>query len=70
MLTYVVVLSLGGRTQLSKLKEDGMNVSLWLSSLAAFCGHLAKSYTGVQITALMQLLVNKLTLTLTLNPNP
>jgi hypothetical protein len=60
VLTYVVVLSLGGRTQLSKLKEDGMNVSLWLSSLAALCGHLAKSYTGIQITALMQLLVNKL----------
>ena len=50
MLTYVVVLSLGGRTQLNKLKEDGMNVSLWLSSLASFCGHLAKSYSGIQVS--------------------
>ena len=37
-----------------------MNVSLWLSSLASFCGHLTRKYTGVELTALMQLLVNKL----------
>lgn len=27
-----------------KLKDDGQNVSMWLSALAAFSGHLAKKY--------------------------
>ena len=43
-----------------KLKDDGQNVSLWLSALASFCGHLAKKYAGIELSALLQYLVNTL----------
>jgi len=43
-----------------KLKDDGMHVSSWLQSLAVFCGHLWKKYTGVQLEALIQYIVNQL----------
>lgn len=60
VLTYCVVVFTGGRGQLAKLKQDGINVSLWLSSLASFCGHLTRKYPGVELTALVQLLVHQL----------
>lgn len=44
ILEYVVVerLAQGGR---EKLKEDGLNLSDWLQSLASFWGHLYASFT-------------------------
>ena len=57
-LTFVIVEKLAeGR---EKLKDDGQNVSLWLSALASFCGHLAKKYAGIELSALLQYLVNTL----------
>ena len=58
VLTFVVIEKLAeGR---EKLKDDGQNVSLWLSALATFCGHLAKKYAGIELSALLQYLVNTL----------
>jgi THO complex subunit 2 len=58
VLTFVVIEKLAeGR---EKLKDDGQNVSLWLSALATFCGHLAKKYAGIELGALLQYLVNTL----------
>ncbi len=37
-----------------KLKSDGQNVSLWLSSLANLAGQLAKRYPGVGLTPLLR----------------
>ena len=57
-MTFVIVEKLAeGR---EKLKDDGQNVSLWLSALASFCGHLAKKYAGIELSALLQYLVNTL----------
>ena len=58
VLTFVVIEKLAeGR---EKLKDDGQNVSLWLSALATFCGHLAKKYSAIELSALLQYLVNTL----------
>ena len=43
-----------------KLKEDGINVSDWLQSLAAFCGSVCRSYPGVGLTPILQLLTSSL----------
>ncbi|KAK3257881.1 hypothetical protein CYMTET_33047 [Cymbomonas tetramitiformis] len=61
VLTYSVIVNLAqSNSSRNKLKEDGMNVSLWLQSLAAFCGHVTRKYPAFHLTALMQLLCNQL----------
>ncbi|BBM99302.1 THO complex subunit 2 [Marchantia polymorpha subsp. ruderalis] len=59
VLEYVVIerLAQGGR---EKLKEDGLNVSDWLQSLASFWGHLCKKYPSMELRGLFQYLVNQL----------
>lgn len=59
VLEYVVIerLAQGGR---DKLKEDGLNLSDWLQSLAFFWGHLCKKYPSMELRGLFQYLVNKL----------
>ncbi|KAI5072915.1 hypothetical protein GOP47_0013021 [Adiantum capillus-veneris] len=59
ILEYVVIerLAQGGR---DKLKEDGLNLSDWLQSLASFWGHLCKKYPSMELRGLFQYLVNKL----------
>ncbi|XP_042385261.1 THO complex subunit 2-like isoform X1 [Zingiber officinale] len=59
MLEYVVIerLVYGGR---SKLKDDGLNLSDWLQSLASFWGHLCKKYPSMELRGLFQYLVNQL----------
>ncbi|CAB4273699.1 unnamed protein product [Prunus armeniaca] len=59
VLEYVVIerLAQGGR---DKLKEDGLNVSDWLQSLASFWGHLCKKYPSMELRGLFQYLVNQL----------
>ncbi|CAL9126100.1 unnamed protein product [Musa textilis] len=59
MLEYVVIERLvqGGR---SKLKDDGLNLSDWLQSLASFWGHLCKKYPSMELRGLFQYLVNQL----------
>lgn len=59
VLEYVVIerLAQGGR---DKLKEDGLNLSDWLQSLASFWGHLCKKYPSMELRGLFQYLVNQL----------
>ncbi|KAL3684910.1 hypothetical protein R1sor_002932 [Riccia sorocarpa] len=59
VLEYVVIerLAQGGR---EKLKDDGLNVSDWLQSLASFWGHLCKKYPSMELRGLFQYLVNQL----------
>ncbi|KAK7320119.1 hypothetical protein RJT34_04853 [Clitoria ternatea] len=59
ILEYVVIerLALGGR---DKLKDDGLNLSDWLQSLASFWGHLCKKYPSMELRGLFQYLVNQL----------
>jgi len=44
----------------AKLKDDGQNVSLWLSSLASVAGQLVKRYPGVEVHALVRYLTAQL----------
>ncbi|KAF6168558.1 hypothetical protein GIB67_005170 [Kingdonia uniflora] len=59
VLEYVVIERLvqGGR---EKLKDDGINLSDWLQSLASFWGHLCKKYPSMELRGLFQYLVNQL----------
>ncbi|XP_031492162.1 THO complex subunit 2 isoform X2 [Nymphaea colorata] len=59
MLEYVVIerLAQGGR---EKIKDDGLNLSDWLQSLASFWGHLCKKYPSMELRGLFQYLVNQL----------
>ncbi|CAN7034385.1 unnamed protein product [Brassica rapa subsp. trilocularis] len=59
ILEYVVIERLvqGGR---AKLKDDGINLSDWLQSLASFWGHLCKKYPSMELRGLFQYLVNQL----------
>ncbi|XP_068660653.1 THO complex subunit 2-like isoform X2 [Aristolochia californica] len=59
VLEYVVIERLvqGGR---EKLKDDGLNLSDWLQSLACFWGHLCKKYPSMELRGLFQYLVNQL----------
>ncbi|GMH01955.1 hypothetical protein Nepgr_003794 [Nepenthes gracilis] len=59
VLEYVVIERLAqvGR---DKLKEDGLNLSDWLQSLASFWGHLCKKYPSMELRGLFQYLVNQL----------
>ncbi|XP_050231755.1 THO complex subunit 2 isoform X2 [Mercurialis annua] len=59
ILEYVVIERLvqGGR---DKLKDDGLNLSDWLQSLASFWGHLCKKYPSMELRGLFQYLVNQL----------
>ncbi|XP_021727131.1 THO complex subunit 2-like [Chenopodium quinoa] len=59
VLEYVVIerLAQSGR---EKLKDDGLNLSDWLQSLASFWGHLCKKYPSMELRGLFQYLVNQL----------
>ncbi|XP_039040621.1 THO complex subunit 2-like isoform X1 [Hibiscus syriacus] len=59
ILEYVVIerLAQGGR---DKLKDDGLNLSDWLQSLASFWGHLCKKYPSMELRGIFQYLVNQL----------
>ncbi|XP_023644586.1 THO complex subunit 2 isoform X2 [Capsella rubella] len=59
ILEYVVIerLAQSGR---DKLKDDGINLSDWLQSLASFWGHLCKKYPSMELRGLFQYLVNQL----------
>ncbi|PWN50468.1 hypothetical protein IE53DRAFT_93433 [Violaceomyces palustris] len=43
-----------------RTKQDGTNISLWLKSLASFCGTLFKRYAMMDCTPVLQYLTNQL----------
>eukprot|EP00850_Spirogloea_muscicola_P022111 SM000277S10346 [mRNA] locus=s277:6832:17596:- [translate_table: standard] len=59
MVEYVVIerLAQSGRT---KLKDDGLNLSDWLQSLASFWGTVCKKYAKLEMTPLLRHMVNSL----------
>ena len=42
------------------MKEDGLNVSLWMQSLSSFCGNLYKKYPNIEFVGLLQYIANTL----------
>uniref|UniRef100_A0A1B6BZM5 THO complex subunit 2 n=4 Tax=Clastoptera arizonana TaxID=38151 RepID=A0A1B6BZM5_9HEMI len=65
MLGYCVIeaLAVGNR---DPLKQDSTSLSLWLQSLAAFCGYIFKKY-NIELNGLLQYLVNELKMQKSLN---
>ena len=43
-----------------RLKDDGLNVSLWMKSLSSFCGNLYKKYPTIELVGLLQYIANTL----------
>jgi len=59
VLTFTIIERLAGSGR-GKLKEDGVNISDWLTALCLFAGHAAKLYPAVDLVALAQYLTNQL----------
>ncbi|XP_063232661.1 THO complex subunit 2 isoform X1 [Bacillus rossius redtenbacheri] len=58
VLGYCLVESLASADR-ERVKHDGTSISLWLQSLAAFCGAIFKKY-NVELTGLLQYVANQL----------
>jgi THO complex subunit 2 len=59
MLSYVLLLALTDTTQ-SKLKDDGVNESHWFQSVSSFLGNFHRKYCDVDLTGIVQCIVNQL----------
>ena len=59
VLSYVILTQLASPSK-ERLKEDGLNVSLWMQSLSSFCGNLYKKYPSVELVGLLQYVANTL----------
>ncbi|XP_057340023.1 THO complex subunit 2 isoform X2 [Microplitis mediator] len=58
VLGYCLVEALAGADR-DRLKHDGNSISLWLQSLASFCGAIFKKY-NIELTGLLQYVANQL----------
>ncbi|XP_044012120.1 THO complex subunit 2 [Aphidius gifuensis] len=58
VLGYCLVETLAGADR-DRLKHDGNSISLWLQSLASFCGAIYKKY-NIELTGLLQYVANQL----------
>lgn len=58
VLGYCVVEALVAAER-NRFKHDGTSISLWLQSLASFCGYIFKKY-NIELTGLLQYLANQL----------
>ncbi|XP_077559324.1 THO complex subunit 2-like protein isoform X3 [Haemaphysalis longicornis] len=58
VLAYCVVEALSS-SEKDRMKHDGTSISLWLQSLASFCGAVFKKYS-IDLTGLLQLVANQL----------
>lgn len=58
VLGYCVIESLASAER-DRFKHDGTSLSLWLQSLASFCGYIFKKY-NIELTGLLQYLANEL----------
>lgn len=59
VLSYVMLANLSDPEK-TRLKEDGLNVSLWMQSLSSFCGNLYKKYPTIEMVGLLQYIANAL----------
>lgn len=58
VLGYCLVESLASADR-DRFKHDGTSISLWLQSLASFCGAIFKKY-NIELTGLLQYVANQL----------
>ncbi|XP_070391314.1 THO complex subunit 2 isoform X1 [Dermacentor albipictus] len=58
VLAYCVVEALSSPEK-DRMKHDGTSISMWLQSLASFCGAVFKKYS-IDLTGLLQLVANQL----------
>ncbi|XP_066598314.1 THO complex subunit 2 isoform X3 [Prorops nasuta] len=58
ILGYCLVEALAGADR-DRFKHDGTSISLWLQSLASFCGAIFKKY-NIELTGLLQYVANQL----------
>lgn len=58
VLSFVLVRELAASRQ--AMKADGTNVSLWLASLASFAGSFYRKYPTVELSGLLQYLIQRL----------
>lgn len=58
VLGYCLVEALA-RADRDRFKHDGTSISLWLQSLASFCGAVFKKY-NIELTGLLQYVANQL----------
>ncbi|XP_012259618.2 THO complex subunit 2 [Athalia rosae] len=58
ILGYCLVEALAGADR-NRFKHDGTSISLWLQSLASFCGAIFKKY-NIELTGLLQYVANQL----------
>ena len=59
VLTFTVLSHLASPKK-TQMKEDGLNVSLWMQSLSSFCGNLYKKYPNIEFVGLLQYIANTL----------
>jgi THO complex subunit 2 len=58
VLGYCLIESLASADR-DRFKHDGTSISLWLQSLASFCGAIFKKY-NIELTGLLQYVANQL----------
>lgn len=56
VLVFVVIQKLSERRP--KLKDDGQNISLWLTSLSVFCGNLGRKYSCINFEPVFHYLIS------------
>ena len=59
VLSFVILSHLASPSK-TQLKDDGLNVSLWMQSLSSFCGNLYKKYPSIELVGLLQYIANTL----------
>ena len=59
VLSFTILTHLASPTK-TRLKDDGLNVSLWMQSLSSFCGNLYKKYPSVELVGVLQYITNTL----------
>ena len=58
VLSYMLLVHLSSNK--TRLKDDGLSISLWMQSLSSFCGNLYKKYTAIELVGLLQYITNTL----------
>lgn len=59
VLTFVILANLSDPDK-TRLKDDGLNVSLWMQSLSSFAGNLYKRHPTIELVGLLQYIANTL----------
>lgn len=58
VLSYTLICNLSSERE--KLKPDGTNICLWLSSLAQFCGNTYRKYPNIELIGLLEYIAQRL----------